>query len=316
MTDVIVDGTLVLEDLVRRLRQPGLHDQAGGHQGGLQRSEGQPDRGRAHRLHLRPARPADRPGVVRGGGRQADRQLGVHLRRAGPHAAGDRGPPGRPVRPHHRLLLPRPGDPGERGEAVGRSRGGRAHQDLLLQRARPADLDDRPVVRRGRAPRRSRYRSATTCTARRRSCWTRTTRSRRPTATTPTATATPRTRASSRSPRGDTEDRDPLNPFRFSGKRMDSGTAGEGETAKAMDMGARRYGPDLGQFLQEDMFQSVPGRPGPVDRPAEPEPIRAGRRQPGLQHRDRRAHGARRRWWRRDDLGRHVHGVVWRVLDQ
>ena len=58
---------------------------------------------------------------------------------------------------------------------------------------------------------------------------------------------------------GDIEDRDPLNPFRFSGKRMDSGTAGEGETAKAMDMGARRYGPDLGQFLQEDMFQSSLG---------------------------------------------------------
>ena len=58
---------------------------------------------------------------------------------------------------------------------------------------------------------------------------------------------------------GDVEDRDPLNPFRFSGKRMDSGTAGEGETAKAMDMGARRYGPDLGQFLQEDMFQSSLG---------------------------------------------------------
>lgn len=58
---------------------------------------------------------------------------------------------------------------------------------------------------------------------------------------------------------GDTDEQAPLNPYRFSGKRLDSGTAGTGENATAMDMGARRYGLDTGRFLQEDMFQSSLG---------------------------------------------------------
>ncbi|MCF6376449.1 Ig-like domain-containing protein [Nocardioides KLBMP 9356] len=58
---------------------------------------------------------------------------------------------------------------------------------------------------------------------------------------------------------GDTDDQAPLNPYRFSGKRLDSGTAGTNENATSMNMGARRYGLDTGRFLQEDMFQSSLG---------------------------------------------------------
>ena len=61
---------------------------------------------------------------------------------------------------------------------------------------------------------------------------------------------------------GDTENQTPLNPYRYSGKRMDSGTvsstaptgpAGFG----AYDMGARRFGPDMGSFFQADAFSGA-----------------------------------------------------------
>jgi RHS repeat-associated protein len=58
---------------------------------------------------------------------------------------------------------------------------------------------------------------------------------------------------------GDTDAQAPLNPYRYSGRRMDSGMASS--TASAVpaasagyDMGARRFGPDIGRFLQGDMF--------------------------------------------------------------
>ena len=57
----------------------------------------------------------------------------------------------------------------------------------------------------------------------------------------------------------DTDDQAPLNPYRFSGKRLDSGTAGTDSNATSMNMGARRYGLDTGRFMQEDMFQSSLG---------------------------------------------------------
>ncbi|MEV4539032.1 Ig-like domain-containing protein [Asanoa sp. NPDC049518] len=58
---------------------------------------------------------------------------------------------------------------------------------------------------------------------------------------------------------GDTDSQAPVNPFRYGGKRMDSGTARSSATpvasgAAAYDMGTRRYGPDMGRFWQEDMF--------------------------------------------------------------
>ncbi|HYZ75915.1 MAG TPA: RHS repeat-associated core domain-containing protein [Gaiellaceae bacterium] len=40
---------------------------------------------------------------------------------------------------------------------------------------------------------------------------------------------------------------DPLNPYRFSGKRWDSGSA-------TVDMGSRRFGPDTAHFFQNDLF--------------------------------------------------------------
>jgi len=53
---------------------------------------------------------------------------------------------------------------------------------------------------------------------------------------------------------GDTDAQAPLNPFRYTGKRIDSGQATSASSAAGYDMGARRYGPDLGRFLQQDMF--------------------------------------------------------------
>ena len=51
----------------------------------------------------------------------------------------------------------------------------------------------------------------------------------------------------------------PLNPFRYSARRLDSGTvastgAGVPAGGSGYDMGARRYGPDLGGFYQADVF--------------------------------------------------------------
>jgi RHS repeat-associated protein len=58
---------------------------------------------------------------------------------------------------------------------------------------------------------------------------------------------------------GDPDPQAPLNPYRYAGKRMDSGTAASTAPAVAAgsggyDMGARRFGPDIGSFLQQDMF--------------------------------------------------------------
>jgi len=46
---------------------------------------------------------------------------------------------------------------------------------------------------------------------------------------------------------GDPEDTNPLNPYRYSARRFDSGSG-------TIDMGARRFGPDTGRFLQPDLF--------------------------------------------------------------
>jgi RHS repeat-associated protein len=63
---------------------------------------------------------------------------------------------------------------------------------------------------------------------------------------------------------GDTNSQAPINPYRFAGKRMDSGTAPSAAPtgpagAFGYDMGARRYGPDLNGFLQQDMFAGALG---------------------------------------------------------
>ena len=52
---------------------------------------------------------------------------------------------------------------------------------------------------------------------------------------------------------------DPLNPYRFQGRRLDSGSAGATSEATSLDMGARRYGVDTGRFLQQDMYASALG---------------------------------------------------------
>jgi RHS repeat-associated protein len=58
---------------------------------------------------------------------------------------------------------------------------------------------------------------------------------------------------------GDTNDLKPFNPYRYAGKRLDSGTAGTGRDAQMLDMGARRYGLDTGRFLQRDMYADALG---------------------------------------------------------
>jgi YD repeat-containing protein len=61
---------------------------------------------------------------------------------------------------------------------------------------------------------------------------------------------------------GDTDNQAPLNPYRYSARRMDSGTVPSGTAAGpagagGYDMGARRFGPDLGGFLQQDQFEGA-----------------------------------------------------------
>jgi len=46
------------------------------------------------------------------------------------------------------------------------------------------------------------------------------------------------------------DDQDPLNAYRYTGKRFDSGSG-------TLDMGARRFGPDVGRFLQQDQFSGA-----------------------------------------------------------
>ncbi len=45
-----------------------------------------------------------------------------------------------------------------------------------------------------------------------------------------------------------------FNPYRYTGKRLDSGLATGTGSPAGYDMGARRYGPDTTRFLQQDMF--------------------------------------------------------------
>ena len=43
---------------------------------------------------------------------------------------------------------------------------------------------------------------------------------------------------------------DPLNPYRYTARRLDTGTG-------TLDMGARRFGPDSQTFLQPDYYQGA-----------------------------------------------------------
>jgi RHS repeat-associated protein len=53
---------------------------------------------------------------------------------------------------------------------------------------------------------------------------------------------------------GDTDNQAPINPYRYSGRRLDSGLATSVGSPAGYDMGARRYGPDTGSFLQADIY--------------------------------------------------------------
>jgi RHS repeat-associated protein len=48
------------------------------------------------------------------------------------------------------------------------------------------------------------------------------------------------------------DDLDPLNPYRYQAKHVDSGSG-------TLDMGARRYTPDTGRFLQQDYYTDALG---------------------------------------------------------
>ena len=50
--------------------------------------------------------------------------------------------------------------------------------------------------------------------------------------------------------KGDTSTTDPINPYRYTGKRLDTGSA-------TLDMGARRFSADTGRFLQADVFSAA-----------------------------------------------------------
>ena len=54
--------------------------------------------------------------------------------------------------------------------------------------------------------------------------------------------------------KGDTDSQAPLNPYRYTGKRLDSGQATSASSGAGYQMGVRRYGPDIGRFLQADIF--------------------------------------------------------------
>jgi RHS repeat-associated protein len=56
---------------------------------------------------------------------------------------------------------------------------------------------------------------------------------------------------------GDTNAQAPLNPYRYTGKRLDSGLATGAGSPAGYDMGARRYGPDTTRFLQHDIFHGA-----------------------------------------------------------
>ena len=52
--------------------------------------------------------------------------------------------------------------------------------------------------------------------------------------------------------KGDTDTRSPINPYRYTARRYDTG-------AKDLDMGARHFGPDTNRFLQQDLLESALG---------------------------------------------------------
>ncbi|MCA1823593.1 MAG: hypothetical protein LC640_04885, partial [Frankia sp.] len=52
--------------------------------------------------------------------------------------------------------------------------------------------------------------------------------------------------------KGDTSATDPSNPFRYTARRLDSGSG-------TLDMGARRFGPDIGRFVQYDLLHNALG---------------------------------------------------------
>ncbi|MEV4315002.1 DNRLRE domain-containing protein [Actinocrispum sp. NPDC049592] len=62
---------------------------------------------------------------------------------------------------------------------------------------------------------------------------------------------------------GDTDNQAPVNPYRYSGRRMDSGSVASSTTppvpagSASYDMGARRYGPNVGQFQQRDAYRNA-----------------------------------------------------------
>lgn len=49
---------------------------------------------------------------------------------------------------------------------------------------------------------------------------------------------------------GATGNKDPLNAFRYTGKRYDTGS-------DSLDMGARRFSPDVGRFMQRDQYMGA-----------------------------------------------------------
>lgn len=53
---------------------------------------------------------------------------------------------------------------------------------------------------------------------------------------------------------GDDDNQTPLNPYRYTGKRMDSATATTPDADAQYDMGARRWGPANTRFLQQDIY--------------------------------------------------------------
>jgi hypothetical protein len=65
---------------------------------------------------------------------------------------------------------------------------------------------------------------------------------------------------------GDTNNLAPVNPHRYSNRRMDSSTASSGTTASPVpngsagyDMGARRFGADTGTFIEQGMYVGALG---------------------------------------------------------
>ena len=79
-----------------------------------------------------------------------------------------------------------------------------------------------------------------------------------------------------------------LNPYRYSGKRFDSGTG-------QLDMGARRFAPRHRAVPTGGHLPRRTRRSRPLARSSDPAPLRARGRQPDLVHRIRRAPTAHRR---------------------